>query len=214
MHIGASTQMHIARLFHALAYGERLAQDCARRQAELAADPKMRRFLLRQAQQENFHALVFEGAVAVLAPKEAVASPATDALQDYRKRLEADLDTGKLAESLLGMQVVLEGLGNVVLEKIDITLSQHGSRFAPFRRLLHQQEEAHHAFGLHSLEQLLRDDSALIHRLRAAGKDYLECSQTALESCADVFLHFESSPAEYAQSLNRQLPYWLQEIAP
>lgn len=208
MHIGPSTQIYIARLCHTLAYGERLAQNCARRQAELTAEPKMRRFLLQQAQQENFHALIFQGAVAVLAPKQPVASPASDALQDYGKRLEADLETGKLAESLLGMQVVLEGLGSVVLEEIGIALSQHGSLFAPFRRLL-QQEDTHHAFGLHALEQLRARDGVEAQQLQAAGRDYLELSDQALLACCELFQHFDSDPGDYSQSLRQQLPDWL-----
>ena len=59
----------IARLLTFLEQGERLAHDCARAQAGLARDGKMRRFLLGQARQEAVHAIVFQGAITWLAPR-------------------------------------------------------------------------------------------------------------------------------------------------
>ncbi|MGH8710032.1 MAG: hypothetical protein ACREVA_01745 [Burkholderiales bacterium] len=210
MHIGLDVNACIADLFHALALGERLAQDCARRQVVFAADPKMRHFLTRQSQQEAFHALVLNGAGAVLDSKRNAATPLIQALQAYGARLESDLDARRLAPSLLGMQVMLEGIGAVVLEKMDMNLSElHSPRFAPFRRLLQQQEDAHHAFGLHALEQIITADPAQLEPLRVAARDYLALSRNILFTCSDLFQYFNSNVTDYSASLEQHLPGWL-----
>ncbi|WP_447977472.1 hypothetical protein [Candidatus Nitrospira bockiana] len=64
MVIRPDERVPIARLLTFLMQGELLARDCARAQADLAADVRQRRFLLSQARQEAAHALVFHGAIA------------------------------------------------------------------------------------------------------------------------------------------------------
>ncbi|MGH8750093.1 MAG: hypothetical protein ACREUV_00135 [Burkholderiales bacterium] len=215
MHIGLDVNARIADFFRALALGERLAQDCARRQSDFALDPKMRRFLKRQAQQEAFHALVLEGAGVVMDSRRNTATPLIHALQAYDARLESDLDARRLASSLLGMQVILEGIGAVVLEKMDLSLStQHSPRFVPFRRLLLQQEDMHHAFGLRTLEQIIADDPEQMAALRAAARDYLPLARNLLFACSDLFAHFDSNAEDYSASLEQHLPRWLLAPAP
>ena len=92
MHLGPDVDARVADLFRALALGECLAQDCARRQAVFVADPEIRHFLTRQARQEAFHARMLDGAVAVLDSKRHADTPLTQALQAYGARLESDLD--------------------------------------------------------------------------------------------------------------------------
>ncbi|MBC7945348.1 MAG: hypothetical protein H7X91_08825 [Burkholderiales bacterium] len=77
------------------------------------------------------------------------------ALRRYAERIEADLAEREFTRSLVGMQVVFEGLRAVVLRKLDIGLSEHGQCFAPLRLLLLRQEDAHHEFGVRSLQRLV-----------------------------------------------------------
>ncbi|MEO7760803.1 MAG: hypothetical protein ABIS68_02700 [Casimicrobiaceae bacterium] len=215
MHIGPHVNARIADLFNALVLGERLAQGCAHRQAVIAADTKIRHFFTHQAQQEAFHALVLKGTVAVLDCKRNADTPLIQALHAYGARLEADLDARRLAPSLLGMQVMLEGIGAVVLQKLDVSLSdRHIPRFAPFRRLVLKQEDAHHAFGLHMLKQIITADPAQIEPLRAAARDYLALARDLLIACSELFQHFDSSVIDYSASVEQHLPRWLTQTAP
>jgi hypothetical protein len=59
----------IARLLTFLEYGKRMAHDCAKAQAALSEDAGTQQFLLSQAKQEAMPAVVFQGAIAWLAPK-------------------------------------------------------------------------------------------------------------------------------------------------
>ncbi len=206
MRIGTDLKVQIARLFQILISGERLAQECASRQAVLAPDRRMRRFLITQAKQEGFHAWVFQRAASALAPRaKAFDSRASSAIKHFRERLFADLDSGNLAGSLVGMQVVLEGMGTVVLKEMDMALSRHGNRFVPLRRTLLQQEEAHHAFGLRSLERLCADERVALPPLVMAGREYLELSGGILAACAELFQSFGADPRLYQPGL----PSWL-----
>ena len=72
----------IARLLTFLAHGEQLANECAKAQAALALDSGSRRFLLSQARQEAAHAVVFQGAIAWLAPRHLGDAPFLPALEE------------------------------------------------------------------------------------------------------------------------------------
>ena len=100
----------IARLLTFPEHGERLANECAKAQAALAPDAGSRRFLLSQARQEAAHALVFQGAIAWLAPRHLGATPFLPALVEYRAILNEALARNDLLETLLAEQVILEGL--------------------------------------------------------------------------------------------------------
>ena len=155
MLISAGLKGQIVHLFQILIAGERLAQECAHWQATLAPDRKIRRFLATQAKQEGQHARIFQDAVSVIDPRaNTFDSPALSGINHFRKRLFADLDSGNLVGSMIGMQAVFEGMGTAVLKEMDRALNRHGDRHAQVRRTLLHQEEAHHAFGLRTLDQL------------------------------------------------------------
>jgi hypothetical protein len=208
MRIGTDLKGQIARLFQVLIAGERLAQECAHRQAVMAPDRKMRHFLATQAKQEGFHAQVFQRAASALAARaKTFDSPALSAIKHFRERLFADLDSGNLAGSVVGMQVVLEGMGTVVLKEMDMALSRHGDRFVRLRRTFLQQEQAHHAFGLRSLERLCADEHVALPPLVMAGREYLELSGGIGAACAELFQSFGADPRFYQPDL----PPWLSE---
>lgn len=200
----------LARLFDFLLQGEQLAYDCAGAQAGLFDDRASRNFLANQARQEKFHYLVFKSGIGILAPKGISGTPGKPEMQAYRQLLEAALRRGDRAESLLGMQVLLEGLGDVTLGHICSGFGQHGLDFM-YRRVRHLvagQEDAHHSFGLRRLQSLLREAPAA-EAMGRRSQDYLELLDRMLASFAVIFESFDEDPALYRQEFVQGLPGWL-----
>ena len=190
MRIGTDLKGQLARVFQVLVAGEHLAQECALKQTALATERKTRSFFVTQAQQERQHARIFQSAASALAPRGNVShSPALRALHRYGERLTADLECGNLAGSLVGMQVVLEGVGAMVLNAMDAELNRRGDHYAALRRRLLLQEDAHHAFGLRCLEQLCANTPAVSHSLVAAGREYSALSIDILSACEEHFFY-------------------------
>ena len=166
MVIHPSEKIPIARLLTFLAHGEQLANKCAKAQAALALDSGSRRFLLSQARQEAAHALVFQGAIGWLAPRHLADAPFLPALEEYRKKLNDALGRQDLLETFLAEQVILEGLGEAILTRIEEGLAKRAAPFGRIRRILLQQEEAHHGFGRRMLERAIADDRTDAEALR------------------------------------------------
>ena len=198
MRIGTDLKGRLAHLFQVLLTGEQLAQECAARQALLAPERKTRQFLATQAQQEALHARVFSRVASALVPRGGVSdSPAVRALQHYRRRLLADLDAVNLGATLVGMQVVLEGVGAIVLKEMDTVLRRRGDRYAALRRRLLLQEDAHHVFGIRSIEYLCTQTPAVIPQLVTAGQEYGELSADLLTTCEELFFYLGADAQFY-----------------
>ena len=198
MRIGTDLKGQLAHLFQVLVAGEQLAQECVLRQVLLAPERKTRNFLATQAQQEALHARVFSRAASALAPRGSVSdSPALCAMRHYRERLLADLDDENLGGSLVGMQVVLEGVGAMVLKEIDAVLRRRGDRYAALRRRVLLQEDAHHAFGLRSIERLCAETTAAYAPLVTAGREYVALSDGILTACEELFFYLGADPQFY-----------------
>jgi len=143
-------------------FGERVAHRCAQRQAVLAIDARQRRFLRLQARQETMHALLFRSIVSRLDPRgNHATTPAVSALSDYEEQLHRDLDRKDLTASLLGMQGILEGIGEQMLRASSQSLTGQNERYRRLHRLVLQQENSHHAFGQHCLQRSQGDKQAL-----------------------------------------------------
>jgi len=200
----------IARLFDFMLQGEQLAFDCASAQVALFDDAASRKFLLNQARQEKFHYRVFKSGIGILAPRGVSATPGKKEMQAYRHLLEEALQRGDRAETLLGMQVMLEGLGDVALGHIGAGFEPRGLQllFRRVRHLVAGQEDAHHSFGLRRL-QSLSEDEPLRQALAARGQDYLELLERLLDSVAELFESFDEDPEMYKRELHRGLPEWL-----
>src|SRR5712691_8943519 len=123
----------------------------------------MRRFLAGQARQEALHAAVFQGAIAWLAPRHLSACPLLPALERYRALIEDAIRRGRFLETVLAEQVILEGLGEAILGRIEAGLVKRKAGFSRLRRILLHQEEAHHDFGCHA-QRFVR-----VHRRRSFG---------------------------------------------
>jgi hypothetical protein len=199
----------IARLLTFLEYGERLAHDCAKAQAALASEKGMQRFLLSQARQESAHAWVFQGAVAWLAPRHLGDSPCLPALEQYRALLEGALQRGDLAETLMAEQIILEGLGEAILARIEEGLAKRHAPFKQLRRILLHQEEAHHDFGCRMLDRAFAAGTTSPDHLRASAQEYLALTDRMVSTLADLFESIDEDPRLYMERAKSYLPAWL-----
>lgn len=202
--IGADKSTRIARLFHLLWQGECIARDAAARQALICGEIKAQRFFSMQSTQESLHAALFNAASSVLTPHTgALQTPAVTALRDYRRNLEHDLDCGHLGGSVVGLQIVLEGLGALTLSRMNLALSRHGPRFAPFKRVFEHQEDTHHAFGC---RWLARRDPASLPRLAADARRYFDLACGVIDGGDELFGCGTGTPQDYRARLRAALP--------
>lgn len=205
-----SEHHQVARLFDFMLEGEQLAFDCASAQARLFDDRASQRFLRNQARQEKFHYRVFKCGIGILAPKGISGTPGKPEMQAYRRLLEEAIRRGERTETLLGMQTLLEGLGDVTLRRIGSGFDGRGLHFLcrRVRRLVSGQEDAHHSFGLRRLQSLAQDAPAA-EALARRGQDYLELIDQLLVSVSGLFEFFDEDPELYRQEFVRGLPGWL-----
>ena len=201
----------IARLLTFLEHGERLANECAKAQAALAPDSGSRRFLLSQARQEAAHGVVFQGAIVWLAPKHLGDAPFLPALEEYRKILNDALARQDLLETFLAEQVILEGLGEAILTRIEDGLAKRAAPFGRLRRMLLQQEEAHHGFGRRTLERAMAEGRIDAGTLRLRAQDYLALTDQMVLTLSDLFESIAEDPMAWAHDVRKFLPEWLVE---
>ena len=206
MLLAADYRKQSARLFSFLALGEQLSRDCARKQAKLTNDKAMRRFLLRQARQEAFHKRLFEGAVLYLAHRGIRRPPSLLPLTRYRQLIERALHEGDLAETLLAQQVLMEGLGEVLLGRIDQGIADREMGLERLRRLILAQEHAHHAFGLRRIERYIVPQNPTHIRLEQRTQEYLGLIEQIFTELSEFFEFFDEDPQAYMSSVCADLP--------
>ncbi len=199
----------IARLLRFLQDGEYLASDCARAQAQLAPDPGMRRFLLSQARQESYHAIVFQANIAWLAPRHLGSCPLLPPMAQYRTLIEDAIRRGDFAETLMAEQVILEGLGEAILQRIEEGLANRKAPFERLRRKFLQQEEAHHGFGCRALERMFSAGVTSPEALRDRGQEYLALTHAMVATLADLFTASGEDATAFAADIGRYVPEWL-----
>jgi len=212
MLIHPSEKIPIARLLTFLEHGERLASECAKAQAALAPDSGSRRFLFSQARQEAAHAVVFQGAIAWLAPRHLGDAPFLPALEEYREVLNDALARQDVLETFLAEQVILEGLGEAILTRIEEGLAKRAAPFGRLRRILLQQEEAHHGFGRRMLERAMAEGRTDAETLRRRAQDYLSLTDRMVLTLSDLFESIAEDPTAWAQDVRKFLPPWLTEV--
>jgi hypothetical protein len=204
----------IARLLTFLEHGERLANECAKAQAALAPDAGSRCFLLSQARQEAVHGIVFQGAIAWLAPRHLGDAPFLPALEEYRTILNDALARQDVLETFLAEQVILEGLGEAILTRIEEGLVKRAAPFGRLRRILLQQEEAHHGFGRRMLERAMAEGRIDAETLRRRAQDYLALADRMVLTLSDLFESIAEDPTAWAKDVRMFLPEWLREEEP
>jgi len=191
-----------------MAHGERIAMDGARRQAQLCSNAKYRKFLLRQARHEKFHALVFSGAAEVVAAVtgECENAPPPPVMSLWQQQIITATENEQLAESLLIQQIYLEGLGQVVLQRVDDNLTVVGNPLRRLRRLILRQEEQHHEFGLDLLSHEIKRDPALVPRLEKMGSVLLGQAEELMNDLAGTFAATDTTHGNYMVELCQHLP--------
>lgn len=199
----------IARLLTFLEHGERIAQACASRQATTVEDPCAARFLRSQARQESMHARVFQGAILWLAPRHLGDVPFLPALEEYRSKLDEAFARGDVLETFLAEQVILEGLGEVILTRIESGLVKRNAPFGRLRRMLLHQEEAHHAFGVGMIDRGIAAGLADLSELRTKAQGYLWLTNSMVLTLADFFEIIEEDPGAWAEDVQNYVPAWL-----
>lgn len=162
-----SASRKLARLLGVLESGERLAARVAWRQARQAPQLWMARALTVQAAQERGHATMAATAARLIdsrAPRPAMMDP-------IARQLEHDLDRGCLAHSLLGLQGVVEHLGEVLLEVLGERQHPAGTVLHALRARVLAQERGHVRLGARCLQTLGHADSAVLDAYRALGRE-------------------------------------------
>ena len=204
-------QVPLARLLRFLEHGERLAHECAKAQTAIAPDNNMRRFLLGQARQEAFHDIVFQGAVAWLAPRHLGSCPLLAPLEHYRALIMAAIQAGNFAETILAEQIILEGLGEAILKRLEAGLLKRGAGFSRLRCILLHQEEAHHDFGRRTLERAITTGETSPDALRPRAQEYLALTDAMIASLGDLFESINEDPSAYVSDARSYLPSWLMQ---
>ena len=210
MFVKPGEHIHLAQLFMFMALGEQLAHDCAQAQCALAPEHSMQTFLAGQARQEGYHAIAFQVAIRWLTPKPHQPSLVSDHMNHYRQLIEAAIARQDFAETLLAEQIILEGLGEAILKKLEAGLVKRGAPFRRLRRMLIHQEKAHHQFGLRVLSKMIEREEESYDTLRQRTQKYLPLAKTLLFATQDAFYSLDEDPQEYWDEFQQNLPAWLQ----
>jgi hypothetical protein len=202
----------IAHLLQFLAAGERLTHECAAAQAGLAggrAQPDLSRFLRSQARQELAHMMLFQAVIGWLSPRSWGRGAALVPLDRYRLLLESAIQRHEFLETVLAEQVILEGLGEAILGRIEAGLVKRGAGFGRLRRVLLQQETTHHAFGEQVLARAVAAGETSYDDLRLRAQPYLALVEPMVMPLAHVFDEIGEDPAAYLADARTCLPDWL-----
>ena len=170
----------LCELLLVMADGEIIARDCARRQSRASGDPRSARFLKAQARHEHFHGLLFRRVAAWLEPNLSATKVRSAGLTEYGRRLESAISAGDWTDVLVGQQIVLENLGDLVLSELDDEVKQRGGGFQRLRSLILRQEQAHHNFGLKLLSGQLADDRIDQADIQTIAREYIDLADQVL----------------------------------
>lgn len=207
MNIGSNENKQIARFLNFLLSGEKVAHRCSARQARLCDDGAMKRFFISQSRQERFHAITFQSAILWLAPK-GVSRPAQKQMQQYESLLINATDNNDLFNSIVGLQVILEGMGDVALSHVNTGIKQRGIGYQKIRRAILAQEDSHHEFGVNYLKSNSTPTSNSSHV-----NNYLSLINEMLDSLQCLFDYFDEDIDQYKSEFDYILPKWVHENA-
>ncbi len=212
MLVNTNERLPLARLLQFIEQGEQVAHDCAHAQASLAPDRGTHRFLKEQARQEGFHAYTFQTAITWIAPKNLGPSPFSKPFAQYRHLIDSALQRGDFYETILAEQVILEGLGEVTLKKLEQGLQKRSAPFQRLRRMFLQQEEAHHGFGNRVLERALSRQDISVHDLQERAHNYVRLAQKMIVTGQHLLTEITEDPDWYLTEFHDTLPVWVSEL--
>ena len=167
----------------------------------------MRRFFKSQQRQEKFHALTFQSAILWLAPK-GVSCPARTQIQQYESLLSNATDNKDLPGSIFGLQAILEGMGDIILEQLNHGIDQRNIGYQKIRNAIIAQEDRHHSVGVTYLENRF-ESKTLSTQHRHLINDYLSVIDDIFLSLQGLLHYFDGDATEYIKSFNQNIPYWI-----
>ena len=186
-----------------LACGERIAERIAGRQAALAPDARAARFFRSQARQERLHARVFHAAGGFL--HAAPCDVPRDPYDAYEQRLQHAADRGNYPETVIGTQIVLEALGEVLLARLERGLARSGAGFRVLRRMMLAQESTHHAFGRTAVVSMLEAGTLAARVIDAHIAAYRRLARPMIAAAAPVLRHFALTADDIGSDLDARL---------
>ena len=207
LNINRDEKTHVARLLSFLLSGERVAHCCAAKQALLCNDKAMKHFLIRQSRQERFHALTFQSAILWLAPK-GVTNPAKKQMQMYESVLDESIKNKDLLSSIIGLQVILEGMGDIVLSHLNQGINQRGLGYQKIRKTILAQEDLHHDFGLRHVATHNETAKSCKYNTK-----YLSLINDIFISFETLFDIFDENSSDYLTQFHQNLPVWIRNDA-
>ena len=205
----SEVRKEVIRLYVALEFGEQLAHQCALQQASWVENKKMQRFLQTQAKQEYSHARFFSMAANNIQLKHQYAPPV--ALKHFAARLEQSISKKDLVETMVGSQIVLEGFGEQILLRLNKGLDKNGIGFKKIRHTLLRQEQSHAAFGMHTLNTLIRNGEASVIQIAELTGEYLLYVNKITDEMSEMFHVLGEDPKGYTSDIVNNLPMWLRE---
>ncbi len=179
-------------LLHVLLSGELLAHSISKRQSQIlqGSNTKVSNFLRVQSRQELMHARLFQSALLWLNPKSIFSHKQHVILEKMEEKMQRSLGAPRsegniLNESMIGLQIIVESLGESALEELETLLAHYSFGLANIGTLVLNQERSHHAFGEHYIA---------LQCLNESEKDKLRCGSAYYFEQAEL-LFDELSPA-------------------
>lgn len=195
-------------LLSIMADGERIARDCAIRQARAAEDARSQRFFAAQARHEHFHAILFRQAAKRLGTRGRGHADHSLGLRRYARQLDVAMEAGRWSDVVIGQQLVLENLGELVLSKLDREMAKRGAGFERIRALVLRQERAHHRFGTQWIQARLHDGRIRPAEMRDGVERYVALADRVLMDVAGLLEGVEADAEAYRCEIRERLPAW------
>lgn len=176
----------LARMVTVLTAGERLAaRICAKQAGLAAAHGPLARAINAQARQERQHAVI-AGSLSLYAGEDwRGAGAALLELNVLDRRISCDLDAGRLADSLYGMQGVLDQLGTALITRLAASPHPVARCFAPVARRVLAQEQGHVTLGEKWFLTLGAKPSPALDAYRVIGAKLAQRVSELHSDCAD-----------------------------
>lgn len=212
LRLDGSERRALTYLLAVLVQGERIAMEGARLQATIAPTDESRKFLRNQARHELFHAYVFETAGRWISEGAHCPIIIPPELLYWRSRVRDAVRLDDFATSVLVQQVYLEGLGHILLQRMDRELQRRFNCLAGVRRLILSQEDEHHRFGIEMIEQVRQSGPEIAHRWLPVSSELFEQAHALLSKLREPFGILEADFDDYEVALRAMIPAWLREI--
>ena len=187
-----------------MAEGERVASNIARQQSKFChdSDPRFARFFKHQARQERFHNGVFMFAVRWISPKGVRVKSEGLIFDRFESELEAKLADGHFDDVVLGLQVVLEAMGDAFLDTIDARMEERDMGLERLRKTIRLQEEAHQDFGQRFLQQQADINKA---NLKASSETQIAIIDDVIEAISSDLEALDLNPENYSNKVKQSV---------